>query len=520
MLTKGMRFTMLVILTALLWGTGSTTAAAAQRPYRVSDFQVEQLLRRIEQRSNTFQNSLNMALDRSIIDGSRREDNINQFVDEFAAATTRLRQRFDGRSSSAADAREVMIRAGYIDRFMQRHNLSAGVERNWIALRSDLSTLADYYYVSWNWDRPDYSPSPQPGLRNRLTGTYRLNVQNSDDVGAAIQRATRGLTPQQQERLRRNLTARLSAPESLAFERNGRTVTVASSRGPQVAFEADGRERVEETRRGRTVRVSAALRGDQLIVSQTGARGNNYRMTFDPVDFGRRLRVTRTMDVEAVGQPVTSVSVYDRVSETAQLDLPRENIPEIPADSVGGSYYVQDGVQMTAILNQSLGTASSRVGDRFTLRVASPGEFQGAIVEGFVTRVDRPGQLTGRADLSLGFDRIRLRNGASYDFEGAIVGVTTPNGEDVRVDIEGNVSEDTSQNERTLTRTGIGGALGALLGAITGGGKGAAIGAAIGAGAGAGSVFVQGRNDVTLVPGTRFAIRAAAPRNNARDFRR
>jgi outer membrane lipoprotein SlyB len=64
-----------------------------------------------------------------------------------------------------------------------------------------------------------------------------------------------------------------------------------------------------------------------------------------------------------------------------------------------------------------------------------------------------------------------------------------------------------SQTSRTVMRTGVG----APIGAIAGGGKGAAIGAAVGAGAGAGSVFVQGREDLDLVSGTEFGLRASAP---------
>jgi outer membrane lipoprotein SlyB len=68
-----------------------------------------------------------------------------------------------------------------------------------------------------------------------------------------------------------------------------------------------------------------------------------------------------------------------------------------------------------------------------------------------------------------------------------------------------------SQTSRTVMRTGVGAAIGAAIGAIAGGGKGAAIGAAVGAGAGAGSVFVQGREDLDLVSGTEFGLRASAP---------
>jgi uncharacterized protein YcfJ len=114
--------------------------------------------------------------------------------------------------------------------------------------------------------------------------------------------------------------------------------------------------------------------------------------------------------------------------------------------------------------------------------------------------------------MSFIFDTIRTRAGRTYPFTGSVDSVRSPNGDDVRVDPEGEVRDDSSQTERTVTRTGIGAAVGGVIGAITGGGKGAAIGAAVGAGAGAGSVFIQGRNDLDLKSGTEFTIRVTGQR--------
>ena len=58
-----------------------------------------------------------------------------------------------------------------------------------------------------------------------------------------------------------------------------------------------------------------------------------------------------------------------------------------------------------------------------------------------------------------------------------------------------------------MERAAIGAAVGAIIGAIANGGKGAAIGAVIGAGAGAGSVYIQGRDDLTLPRGTEITLR-------------
>ena len=165
--------------------------------------------------------------------------------------------------------------------------------------------------------------------------------------------------------------------------------------------------------------------------------------------------------------------------------------------------------QMVATLDNSLTTQRAREGDRFTLTVQSPTEYSGAVIEGYLSRVGRGGRVSGRPEMAMNFERIRLRDGATRSFDGYIESVRTPNGEDVRIDNEGIVSEQDSQSTRTVTRTGIGAAVGALIGAIAGGGKGAAIGAAIGAGTGAGSVFIQGRDDLELMSGTRFTIRAS-----------
>ncbi|PYS72431.1 MAG: hypothetical protein DMF69_07665 [Acidobacteria bacterium] len=146
------------------------------------------------------------------------------------------------------------------------------------------------------------------------------------------------------------------------------------------------------------------------------------------------------------------------------------------------------------------------------MTVRSPGQYQGARIEGYVAGVNRSGRVTGRSEITLDFDRIRLRDGRTYRFAGILEQVRTPNGDVVRVDNEGAV-RDSDQTNKTVTRTAIGSAVGAIIGAIAGGGKGAAIGAVIGAGAGAGSVYVQGRDDLVLTTGTEVTVRATGPRS-------
>src|SRR5262245_27498386 len=360
-----------------------------------------------------------------------------------------------------------------------------------------------------------YSQGSRYGYsNNRLSGTWRLNAGRSDDARVAAERATRNLDINDQQRVRENLLRRLGAPGMLAIDRRGRTVTMASSQAPQVTFEANGMETVETTRNGRERRTRVTLIGERLSVRSLGDRGSDYEAVFEPLDGGRRLRVTRSLYTERLNQVVMSRSVYDRVSEVAQLNLDRDfpdrNLTYVTLDR--GDFIVPDGVLLSARLNQPLGTKYTREGERFTLNVIEPAQYRGAVIEAVVTRSDRSGRVSGRADMTVDFERIRTRDGPSHDFAGTIENVLLPNGERVRVDREGNVKEDDSQTSRTVTRSAVGGAIGALIGAIAGGGKGAAIGAFVGAGAGAGSVFVEGRDDLDLPSGAEIAIRASAPR--------
>jgi hypothetical protein len=510
-----------VVLTMTMIGAG-LGVSAQERPYRISEQQaVDQLLRRIETRSTQFRQSLYAALNQSRIDGTRQEDNINEFVRNFETATATLRDRFRQRRDVGSDVSEVLAKAAFIDRFMGRHRLASNAEQDWSALRSDLDGLARYYNVAWSWDagtgergdagqgrRWDAGTGRGPGS-SRLSGTYRLDPARSDRVGRAAKIATQGLSPEEQQRVRDMLSRRLEAPEMLAIERNGRNVTIASSRARQVTVEADGRDRIEQTPRGRSIRVNAALNVDQLVIASTGDRGNDYSVTFEPLDNGRQLRVTRRIDAESLSQPVIVNSFYNKTSEVAQLDLYTEAAPV--AENTRGRSPSPDSTQLVATLDNDLTTRQARAGDRFTMTVRSPSVYDGTVIEGHLARVDRGGRVSGRSELAMNFDRIRLRGGATQSFDGYIESVRASNGEDVRVDNEGIVSEQDSQSTRTVTRTGIGAAVGALIGAIAGGGKGAAIGAAVGAGTGAGSVFIQGRDDLELTRGTEFTIRASLP---------
>jgi hypothetical protein len=285
---------------------------------------------------------------------------------------------------------------------------------------------------------------------------------------------------------------------------------MASSLAPQSTFEADGVERQEQLD-GRTSRVTATLRGDQLVVRSTGYRNNDFTVTFEPIESGRRLRVRREVYSDRLTQPIVVNSIYNRTSEVAQWNIYDGSRPVVGnTGTTSGEFIVGDGETVVAVLNNDLTSNQAKQGDRFTLTVREPGQYEGAVIEGTVGSVDRGGRLTGRSGMSLNFDTIRLRNGRTYRFAGVLGGVRTPNGDTVKVDNEG-TAQGENQTTQTVQRTAIGTAVGAIIGAIAGGGKGAAIGAIIGAAGGAGSVYVQGKDNLELPNGTEITIRSSAP---------
>ncbi|HVG32721.1 MAG TPA: YMGG-like glycine zipper-containing protein [Pyrinomonadaceae bacterium] len=517
-----------LVLTALVLALAGAGLQAQAQYNRANQRTVRQLITRIEQRAFTFNQSVDAALDRSRIDGTRREDNINQLVRDFQDSVDRMETRFNQRQAVAADVQEVLNRANWINDFMLRTRLSGRAQTDWAALRTDLSELARIYNVTWNWSTtPTTTPTttyPSGGGyqggrygANRLTGTFRLDTTRSDDSRNAAANATRGLPSRNRQRVLDNLTARLESPDQIAIDRRGRTITIASTRAPQITFEADGREAIETTPNGRQVRVRATLVGDQLSVSTTGNRDNDFTVTFDPIEGGRRLRVTRRISNANLTTPVVVNSIYDRTDDVARLDIyngstyPNNNTTYPDNTTASGDFIVTNGTMLIATLNENLSTSTTRENDRFTMTVREPSQYDGATIEGYVSNVSRGGRITGRSEMSLNYERIRLRDGRSYRFSGLTETIRTANGETVRIDNEGSV-EGGNQTSRTTQRAAIGTAVGAIIGAIAGGGKGAAIGAVIGAGAGAGSVYVQGRDNLELMSGTEVSIRSTGPR--------
>src|SRR5262245_45154341 len=207
----------------------------------------------------------------------------------------------------------------------------------------------------------------------------------------------------------------------------------------------------------------------------------------------------------AIARLIVSVFCLALLIPAAQSQTRRKSTMQRAATR--SALRVPIGTEMKIRLGNEIDTKESKNGDRFTATVLSPPRYADATVEGHIAKINKSGKLTGKTELALAFDRIRLKNGESGRMAAQVVKVYDEDSAK-EVDEEGNVKSG-SKGKTTATRTGGGAALGAIVGGIAGGGKGAAIGAVVGAAAGAGSTYIQGSNKVKLDRGTEILIKTA-----------
>jgi hypothetical protein len=156
-----------------------------------------------------------------------------------------------------------------------------------------------------------------------------------------------------------------------------------------------------------------------------------------------------------------------------------------------------------------INTEKSRVGDRFQARVVSPMELEGAIVEGRISRIQKPNKLKRRAELTLSFDQIRLSEDRWANYSAILTEVMPVRGDNVRrVDAEGTV-EGRSSVKSDSTKVGAATGAGLVVGAIAGGPVGAAVGAGVGAAFGVGAVVVDRGKHIQIISGQQLRLRTA-----------
>jgi hypothetical protein len=126
---------------------------------RVSDYerrQLRDLSRRIDDRSRDLQRDVDHLLDNSRINGSNREDRINNEARDLRNAAGRFRNVAgdnDRLDRSRDEARELLQSASQFSRMLGRLRMDGRTSSDWNQLRNDLRAVANIYNLRFNDDR-------------------------------------------------------------------------------------------------------------------------------------------------------------------------------------------------------------------------------------------------------------------------------------------------------------------------------------------------------------------------------
>jgi len=140
-----------LLIVSLVLVSSATVNSLAQRNRAWYRGNVREIIRQLESDTDRYKSSLDSALDRSTLNGTRTEDEINEYVKQFEEATDRLRSRSEDREYAPNAAREVLTRGRSINVFMRTHRLGGRAESDWAKVRNDLNRLSNAYYIGWRW---------------------------------------------------------------------------------------------------------------------------------------------------------------------------------------------------------------------------------------------------------------------------------------------------------------------------------------------------------------------------------
>src|SRR6476659_676277 len=99
-----------MLLAVVVLYAGASLTQAQRETYRGNSRALRQLILRIETRTDAFRNSINAQTRINTVRGG----NLDNLAQDLNAAVVQLRQNFNQRTSTAADAQEVLNRAALI----------------------------------------------------------------------------------------------------------------------------------------------------------------------------------------------------------------------------------------------------------------------------------------------------------------------------------------------------------------------------------------------------------------------
>ncbi len=133
-------------------------------------------IHRLDRLSKDFERDLDRALDHSRVDGTRREDEMNNRAHDFRRAVGDLKSRFgNGRdlNRSRNEAQRVLNLAQQLDRLGGTRRIDNRVASGWSQIRRELSIISDGYGLGrYGYDDDDYRRNDRNN-RNRNNDWWR-----------------------------------------------------------------------------------------------------------------------------------------------------------------------------------------------------------------------------------------------------------------------------------------------------------------------------------------------------------
>jgi hypothetical protein len=136
------------------------TASPAIAADRLTDRDLKELVSRIEQGRDRFDDALDGRLKRSIVRGPSGEANVGDFLNDFQENIDRLEERLKPEYAASAEAGTLLRQATAIDRFFRSQPPGTKGESEWNRLAADLKSLGAAYGADF--------PLPENAVVRRL----------------------------------------------------------------------------------------------------------------------------------------------------------------------------------------------------------------------------------------------------------------------------------------------------------------------------------------------------------------
>ena len=177
-------------------------------------------------------------------------------------------------------------------------------------------------------------------------------------------------------------------------------------------------------------------------------------------------------------------------------------------DEIQPPLVVPVGTAIPVSLINELSTKNANEGDGVYAQTIFPVTVNNQIVipvdsyvRGRIVNAERPGRVSGRAELTINFHTLVLPSGLTLPIFGRLGGIGGPAEREGEATVRGDASK--GEDAGTIAQDA---GTGAIIGGIGGGGKGVAIGAGAGAAAGVAQVLLSRGEDLTLPRGTTIEV--------------